>query len=168
MPAPKKMYKQEPAAYERKLQTVMTRMGVGKQYKYDYGRFTAWVEFFYKGRAYRFEQSIEKAAKKGIKLCYGSDCFAQVVLWLEALARAGELGIYTLQAILEGLPALPAPLPECFRILGFSEVPLTEDEIRTQYKVMAKTAHPDAGGSAEAFSVLQAALNKALAYVTTK
>ena len=50
--------------YEKKLATVMTRLGIEK-YNYDYTRRAAWVTFAYKGQNYRFEHSVENAAAHG-------------------------------------------------------------------------------------------------------
>ena len=53
--APTKRYNTE--VYEKKLGTVMARLGIDK-YDYDYTRRAAWVTFTYKGQEYRFEHSI--------------------------------------------------------------------------------------------------------------
>ena len=45
-----------------------------------------------------------------IKMAYGSDCFAQIVLSLEDLARMAERGIYELQTWLSGMQYLPPPV----------------------------------------------------------
>jgi hypothetical protein len=78
-----KQYK-DAAYYEKKLKTVMAKMDI-KEFNWDYNRQGSWVEFRYKGSLYRFEHSIEKAKVKGIKLSYGTDAFAQIVLSLEDL-----------------------------------------------------------------------------------
>ena len=53
--------------YEKKLKKVMQRFGV-EEFDFDYSRKLAFVEFFYKGQAYRFEQSIENAKNHGVNL----------------------------------------------------------------------------------------------------
>lgn len=151
----KKQYA-SPDAYEAKLERVMERMGAS-DYNYNWDRHVAWVEFRLKGQLYRFDHSVEKAAARGIKLTYGSDVFAQLVIALEDLARMGERGIYELQTWLAGMKFLPPPvvLPECFVALGFEEIPADVEEVKARYKTMAKQMHPDAGGSEEAFVRLQ-------------
>jgi hypothetical protein len=162
--ASKKLYENSTSYYENKLKRVMERIQASG-YKYDWGRQSAWVEFSIYGRTWKFEQSVEKAAANKIKLVYGTDCFAQVVCTLEDLARAGERGIFSLQTILEGLPALPAPMPQYFRELGFAELPKTVEEIRAQYKQKAFILHPDRGGSAAKFQNLKDCEAQAIAYI---
>lgn len=155
-----------PDIYEKKLQRVMERMGV-TDYNYDWGRHGAWIEFFYKGQLYRFDHSVEKARERGFNLTYGSDVFAQLVITLEDLARMAERGIYELQTWISGMKFLPPPtvLPECFKALGFTEIPADATEINTRFKTLAKQVHPDAGGSEEAFIALQNAARKAVDYL---
>ncbi|MFZ5973973.1 MAG: J domain-containing protein [Bacillota bacterium] len=164
--APTKQYG-NPDVYEKKLVRVMKRIKADK-YNYDWGRRSAWVEFLLNGRAHRFTQSIEQAAEHGIKLHYGTDCFAQVVMTIEDLARAGERGIYTLQAILDGLPSLPPHVPDSFRALGFDVIPNNVDDVKARFKAMAKEMHPDSGGSKEAFQKLQDAFTKAVEHLEGK
>jgi len=145
----------EPATYEAKLEKVMARLGV-EQYDYDWSRFECWVSFVYKGQAYRFSHSVENAKAHGVNIRYGSDVFAQVVLSLEDLARMVERGIYDLSTWAAGMKYLPAakPLEPCFAGLGFIERPKTAEEVKAQYKRMAKGMHPDAGGDEAAFVAL--------------
>lgn len=156
----------EPAAYEAKLEKVMDRLGV-KDYDYNWDRFSCWVEFRYKGQAYRFSHSVENAQAHGVNIKYGSDVFAQVVLSLEDLARMVERGIYDLSTWVAGMKFLPEPskLPDCFRVLQFSSLPKTVEEVEKQYKRLAKVAHPDVGGSAEQFQTLQEARERAVEYL---
>jgi hypothetical protein len=151
------------SAYERKLEKVMNRFGV-EDYNYNFDRFSAWVEFRYKGQLYRFEHSKDKATAHGINLIYGSDCFAQIVLSLEDLARMSERGIYELQTWLEGMRFLPPPssIPECFRLLGFTEIPGSVDAVNSRFKELAKVYHADKGGSSNEFVTLQAATEQAI------
>lgn len=144
-----------PETYEAKLKKIMSRLGV-KEYDYDWTRKGCWVTFKYKGSAYRFEHSIENAAKRGIKLQYGSDAFAQVVLSLEDLARMTERGIYDLTVWAAGMKYLPEAkeLEPCFVALGFNKRPQSSAEIHKQYRLMAKALHPDTGGDRTAFEAL--------------
>lgn len=153
----------EPAAYEAKLEKVMARLGV-EQYDYDWSRFECWVSFTYKGNHYRFSHSIGNAKAHGVDVRYGSDVFAQVVLSLEDLARMVERGIYDLSTWVAGIKYLPAEssIEPCFSGLGFIYRPETEEEVKTQYRRMAKGMHPDAGGDAAAFVALQENYRKCL------
>lgn len=155
--------------YERKLQLVMERMGTD-DYNYNFDRHGGWVEFRLMGQLYRFEHDKDKAAARGIKLNYGSDCFSQIVLSLEDLARMAERGIYELQTWLSGMKYLPPPIvvPECLRVLGFDEIPASVEDVNARYRSLAKTAHPDAGGSEERFTQLQVAADEALKYMRGK
>lgn len=143
----------------------MERLGV-QEYHYDYGRWEAWIQFLYKGNLYRFEHSVNKAQEHGQKLHYGSDCFAQLVLTLEDLARMVERGIYDLQVWVSGMKMLPeaTKIPECFVRLGFTEIPSCPDDVNRRYRQLAKVAHPDAGGNEKEMIALQEARDQALEY----
>jgi hypothetical protein len=152
--------------YEKKLHRVMRRLGV-KKYEWNWDRWGAYVQFEYKGELYRFEHSVAKAQARGLKLQYGSDAFAQIVLSLEDLARMVERGIYDLSVWAAGLKMLPpaVDLPDCFRYLGFKQMPKTVDEVKERYRELAKIMHPDTGGSEEEFEKLQKAKEEAIAYL---
>ncbi len=154
------------AKYERKLELVMERMSAEK-YEYNFDRHGAWVEFWLSGQMYRFDHDKEKASTLGIKLNYGSDCFAQIVLSLEDLARMAERGIYELQTWLSGMKYLPPPVfvPDCIRALGFEEVPGSVEDVNARYRQMAKDVHPDGGGTEERFNALRAAADAAIKYM---
>lgn len=155
----KKQYNGDTTTFEKKLGRVMERLGVEK-YQCDWtqrkGGSSCFVEMQYGGSTYRFENSSEKSAACGRNLVYVSDLLAAVVYSLEGLARAVEQGIFTLDMLLAGVPALPAapPLEPCFAAMGFNERPETAEAVRMQYKRMAQVMHPDKGGSEEAFTAL--------------
>lgn len=155
----KKQYAGTTEDFEKKLGRVMERLGV-EQYQSNWtqskGGSSCFVEMRYGGAAYRFENSTEKSAKCGRNLVYVSDLFAAVVYSLEGLARAVEQGIFTLDMLLAGVPALPeaTPLEPCFTALGFTERPESTEAVKAQYKRMAQVMHPDKGGSEEAFTAL--------------
>ena len=160
--------------YERKLNRVMTRLGIGTD-KFDWSisRGAAYVEFQYKGSLYRFEDSFKNAENHGVTLTRGSDCFARLVLALEDLARLVENGIYDLQTWVVGLKFLPEKsavpaVPNFFRYLGFDMIPSSPEDVEKQDKKMAKVCHPDAGGDAESFQQLMDAKQQALAYFEQK
>ena len=150
--------------YENKLKKVMERLGVS-QYDYNWSRHDAFVSFYYKGQAYRFEHSVEKVNALGkMKLTYGSDVFAQLVLALEDLARMVERGIYDLSVWCAGMKFLPQKheLPQCYQILGFDKYANNpnKEEIEIAYKNMIKRTHPDNGGSIEEFNKVREAYKK--------
>lgn len=149
--------------YEVKLRRVGDRLGV-KDLDWNWDRWGCWVVFTYKGERYRFEHTISRAEARGIKLRYGSDAFAQVVLALEDLARITERGIYDLGTWVAGLKFLPAPtdLPDWVKRLGFAQLPGDVDAVKTRYRCLAKQCHPDVGGNASEFAQLHGAYQQAL------
>lgn len=156
----------EPQTYEAKLEKVMNRLGI-EHYDYNWDRFSCWVEFTYKGHPYRFEHSVDNAQRHGVNIKYGSDVFAQVVLSLEDLARMVERGIYDLSTWVAGMKYLPAApdIPDCFRVLQFDCIPGISD-IQDRFKQLAKSAHPDAGGTDAQFQVLVQARDEAMRIAT--
>lgn len=159
----KKMYSGGFEDYEKKLRTVMEKIGVEK-YNYVWSRQGCFVELICKGRAFRFEKTLEDARQRGERITCVSDLFAQIVLMLEDLARASSRGLFDFSEIVSGLRSLPAgsSLEPCFASMGFSERPGTTEEVREQYRRMAKALHPDAGGDAAAFQTLQENYKKCL------
>lgn len=55
-------------------------------------------------------------------------------------------------------------IPDCFRVLGYNQIPESREEVSHRYKQLAKSAHPDTGGSDEQFQTLNQAYNQAVAY----
>lgn len=155
---------------EKKLERVMARLGV-KDYQSNWtsgkGGSSCYVEMRYGASTYRFENSTEKSAKCGRGLTYASDLFAAVVYSLEGLARAVEQGIFSLDMLLVGVPALPeaTSLPPCFTALQIFGGKPTEEDVEASYKRLCKVAHPDAGGSKAAFMALTEARDAALEYL---
>ena len=154
-----------PYDYEKKLKKVMERLGAGK-FNYDWNRYDCFIEFYYKEGFYRFEHSVKKSLDSTLKLQYGSDAFAQLVLALEDLARLVERGIYELSTWVSGLKALPAAttLPKWANIMQLHNIPNDFQETKKHYKKLVHDAHPDKGGSEEKFTELQDALAQAKAY----
>lgn len=157
--AGKKQYNGDLDFFERKLGRVMERLGVEK-YQWDWSQSragaTCWVEMRYGASAYRFENSSRKSSECGRGLIYASDLLASIVYSLEGLVRAVEQGIFTLDMLLVGVPALPAAhdLEPCFVALGFSERPTSVEEVKRQFNRLAKVTHPDMGGDGKAFAAL--------------
>ena len=156
----KKQYCGDTGDMEKKLARVMQRLGV-EHYQCDWNQSRAgsscWVEMRYGASTYRFENSTKKSADCGRNLIYVSDLLASVVYSLEGLARAVEQGIFTLDMLLAGVPALPAadPLEACFAALGFDRQPETVEEVKKAYREKAKEQHPDAGGTEAGFLKLR-------------
>ena len=156
------------ATYEKKLGTVMTRLGIDK-FDYDYTRRAAWVTFTYKGQEYRFEHSIDSAAAHGHPLSYGSDAFCQIVLTLEDLARASNRGIYDLQTWVEGiLKSLPChiPVPDCFATLGLTQTGTTADDIQKAFRAAAMDVDQTNGAGSEEIRRLLEAKEECLSIVS--
>lgn len=154
-------------SYEAKLEKVMARLGISRDhYDYNWDRFSCWVQFDYKGQLYRFSHSIDNAKAHGQTVRYGSDVFAQVVLSLEDLARMVERGIYDLSTWVAGMKYLPPTpeIPDYFRVLGYDRIPESREEVGHRYKQLAKSAHPDTGGSKEQFQTLSHAYEQAVKY----
>jgi hypothetical protein len=55
--------------------------------------------------------------------------------------------------------------PKCFQLLGISR-PCTVEEVNRAYRKLALETHPDHGGSADAFKLVQDAFERALAMVS--
>ncbi|MCL5117032.1 MAG: J domain-containing protein [Firmicutes bacterium] len=150
--------------YARKLERVMERWGVETgQWDWDHNRRGAWVTMLYRGRHYQFQQTVDQAEAKGLKISYGIDCFAQVVLGLESLAHLAERGIFDLATLIMGYEALPEarPLPECLVVLGFDAMPSTVEEVKARFRQLVKTAHPDQGGDSQQFLRIHEAASEA-------
>ena len=162
---PERLYRGDGEYYEAKLHRVMKRLGV-QDYTWDWSRWSCWVQFRYKGQLYRFEHSVQKAQEHKQRIRYGVEAFAQLVLALEDLARLVERGIYDLQQWIEGMKALPEPLPSWCAILGFDHLPKTVEEVHARFRELAKQRHPDAGGSPEQFQALMRARDEAIAHLT--
>lgn len=154
--AKEKKYIGDTEHFEAKLERVLNRLGA-ETYQCDWmrtkGNSICFVEMQYKGMTYRFENSVEKSRACGRDLFYVSDLLASIVYSLEGLARAVEQGIFTLDMLLAGVPALPAAkeLDSCFLAMGFSAWPESPDQVKAQFRKLSKVMHPDAGGDSDAF-----------------
>ena len=154
-----KQYAYSTDDFKRKLSRVMERLDADS-FQYDWlsskSDTLVYVEMRYKGSTYRFENCKTKSRKCGRNYDTVSDLFGSIVYSLEGLARAVEQGIFTLDMLLTGVPALPeaAKIEPCFAALNFQTIP-TAQELKARYKQLAKEKHPDAGGSAEDFEALR-------------
>lgn len=77
-----------------------------------------------------------------------------------------ERGIYDLQTWVEGMKFLPpsVEIPSFFQFMGFTTIPASREDVRERYRQLAKTMHPDGGGSADDFKQLQIASEQGLKY----
>jgi hypothetical protein len=170
--APKKRYP-DTDAYERKLKTVMARLGASNL-SYNWDRVGAAFVSFNVGREfYRFDHDVNKTAGLPAenRLYYGADCFCQIVLSLQDIARMTERRIYKLQTWIEGMKALPPGLeiPDFLMRLEFTDhFPDSENEIKAHFKQLAKRVHPDAGGDPEDFKRATADEEMALQWFKSK
>lgn len=104
----------------------------------------------------------------GEQVCIAVDRYETVAANLQAIyhvleARRTELRHGTLalmRASFRGLRALPAPTP-WWEVLGV-EASATRTSIEAAYKIKARTAHPDAGGSTAAMAELNRARDEGL------
>jgi len=106
----------------------------------------------------------------GMQVCIPVDRYATPEANLQAIhyiieARRTELRHGTLalvRATFEGFRALPAPKGEHWTdVLGLPES-ATAEQIQAKHRDLAKTAHPDAGGSNERMARLNRARDEAL------
>ena len=136
--------------YEYKLERVMKRLGVDS-YSFNWDRWGCYVDFYYRGELFRFEHSVEKARSRGVELRSGSESFIEVVMTFEDIASIVERGIYGLETWVRGMKYLPSAieLPEYFKILGFTEVPGSLEDIRQRYQTLTSQL-PSNGGEKEA------------------
>lgn len=164
--APSRHYSGSLTDWAEKLARVMVRLEV-EDYDWNADRHGGWIEFVYKHQRYRFEHTVAKAQDHGIRLTYGTDAFAQIVLSLEDLARMIQRGIYDLSTWVAGMRMLPErhTLPDCLTVMGFAEYPATVDAVKNRYRQLAKAAHPDQGGDPAWFHTLTEAARQAEAMV---
>jgi hypothetical protein len=87
-----------------------------------------------------------------------------IALAIEAMRGMERWGAkHMIAAMFSGFTALPEKTgPSCWDVLGISS-DATEDQILNAYRSKAKKAHPDQGGSSEAFNALSQAKDIALA-----
>jgi DnaJ domain len=108
---------------------------------------------------------------EGKQLCIAVDKYKKVQDNLQAIhfvieSRRTELrhgGLHLLRQAFAGFKALPAGKAErdCWEVLKMKPTK-KEADIHERYRELAKTMHPDTGGSAEAFCELQEAREQAI------
>ena len=98
----------------------------------------------------------------GLNVCIAVDRYQRLEANLQAIhhileARRTELrhgGLEIIRATFAGFLALPAPAARPWWVVMNLTNAATADEINARFKELAKTAHPDKGGSADAFAEL--------------
>ncbi|WP_291350399.1 hypothetical protein [Desulfosporosinus sp.] len=58
----------------------------------------------------------------------------------------------------------PVEIPNFIRFLGFEQIPNGQEDIKERFRQLAKTMHPDVGGTEEDFIKLKDASEKAMKY----
>lgn len=104
---------------------------------------------------------------KGKWVCFGSDRWDRLACNIHAIAKTIEAirGIARwgtgdmLDVAIQGFVALPPPAPKrkWWDVLAVQQAAPIE-VIEASYRALAKKAHPDAGGSADAWAELEAAI----------
>jgi hypothetical protein len=91
-----------------------------------------------------------------------------IALTIEAMRGMERWGAkHMITAMFAGFTALPARTgPSCWDVLGIRSEPLpTEQVVMAAYRTLAQKAHPDKGGSTEAFNELTQAKDIAIATI---
>lgn len=92
---------------------------------------------------------------------------AAVAAHLEATRAIERYGVATAAESLQAFSALPPPaaakpVRPWWEVFGVDRAAIDADDVRALFKVKAKKAHPDTGGTADAMSELNTALAQAL------
>ncbi len=114
------------------------------------------VYFHYKGKSYAF------ACDRWSHVADNIQAIRKTIEALRGIARWGTGDM--MEAAFTGFAQLPAKTgPDCWDILGIARIGATEASILDAYRTKAKSAHPDTGGSNEAFAAVVQAKDNALA-----
>ncbi len=70
-----------------------------------------------------------------------------------------SLGLGWANIVVAGVAGRPPPHPDLLA-LGLDRIPSSWDGLRRAYRAAAKAAHPDTGGSADAFRAVSEALER--------
>ncbi|RIJ15999.1 J domain-containing protein [Henriciella mobilis] len=83
---------------------------------------------------------------------------------IEATRRIERYGVQSAKETLQAFSALPPPKSDHWRdVLGFEAgEPVSAESVKSQYRALARKAHPDAGGSTEKMERLNRARDEAL------
>lgn len=109
--------------------------------------------------------------RKGKDLVFACDRFNSVRqnlraigLHLEALRGMERWGVGSLDQAFAGYAALPetAGVDPWWKVLGLEDRPATESELRQAFLAAARRAHPDTGGSSDAFVRVKKAMEEGL------
>lgn len=92
-----------------------------------------------------------------------ADNIAAIAKHIDALRGMDRWGVGSVEQAFAGYQALPAP-EQWWQVLGVSQA-ATEQQIRDAWRNLARTSHPDAGGSNAAMARLNAARDQGLSTV---
>lgn len=90
-----------------------------------------------------------------------ADNLAAIAAHIDATRRIERHGVASVAQMFQGFLALPAP-PSCWEVLGMSRSSATRRDVEISYRSLARSAHPDSGGSDAAMAELNAAREEAL------
>jgi hypothetical protein len=79
---------------------------------------------------------------------------------LTVTARSAGMAWVVLASAMVWSPGAPAPPDADLRMLGLQRMPSSRDELRWAYRTAAKAAHPDVGGSEDAFRAVSKAFQR--------
>lgn len=87
---------------------------------------------------------------------------AALAAHIDALRRIDRYGVGTIEQAFAGYSALPAPAADWRSVFGFHGTPRLED-VESCYRTMARSAHPDMGGSDADMARINVAIESARA-----
>lgn len=86
-----------------------------------------------------------------------ADNMAAIAGHIDAIRACDRYGVGTLDQAFAGYQALPAQAASWFVVLEFAVPPTNWDTVEARYKSLARTHHPDAGGSGETMAKINEA-----------
>lgn len=89
-----------------------------------------------------------------------ADNIAAIAAHIDAIRAVDRYGVGTLEQAFAGYAQLPAATRQWWDVLGVDSR-ATIDDVDEAYRILAKTAHPDAGGTHERMAELNAARDAA-------
>lgn len=107
--------------------------------------------------------------RKGVQLVFACDAYGLVeqnlqaiAMHLEAMRGMERWGVGTLDQAFAGYQALPETAGEdpWFKVLGLEDAPRSTSDLQEAYRAAARRAHPDTGGSHDAFVRVQRAFEQ--------
>ncbi|RWZ54451.1 hypothetical protein EQV77_14330 [Halobacillus fulvus] len=112
---------------EKKLIKVIKQLKI-EDYHFNWDRSSCYIEFRYKGEAYRVDHSVEKAKEKGILLRNGLDCINDLTQTLEDLSQIIDRGTYPFEDWIYGMKHDPTK----------EHTPEYEEEFHIKYRASGR------------------------------